>query len=214
MMSSTVERGCMKISVLILTHNRPELFVRCINSVIEANKLHPVDLEIIVNNDSMDIEEIHKDITSYQYEKYDDLSMVYLSLFKRASKDYIYYLEDDDVMSVDFFRILSEYDDDIFYFNYIPYTWHSHFVRSFKYTDGVYTKEGFLSQYNDHDFQFGQICFRKKCLDVDKFPTGNNMSNDFVIFKMISGSFRTINKFLFTQTTDGGDNISFRKKVV
>jgi len=202
----------MQISVLIPTHNRPALFERCIESVISAYERFPVELEILVNNDSNDIREVHSGITSYTYERYDDLSSIYLSLFNRATKEYVYILEDDDIMSPDFFEVLSVIDSDIFYFNYTPYKWHPHFIKFFKYTDRVCTKDEFLDGYDQHNFQFGQICFKRKCLDAREFPVGNVMSNDFEVFKKLRGSFTTVNKFLYTQTTDGGDNLSFRRK--
>ena len=48
----------MKLSILILTHNRPKLFKRCIKSVIK--NLPDFDIEILVNNDSNDIEEVYR----------------------------------------------------------------------------------------------------------------------------------------------------------
>ena len=55
----------MKLSILILTHNRPLLFERCINSVL--NNLPNYDIEILVNNDSNDITEIHNDKVNIYY---------------------------------------------------------------------------------------------------------------------------------------------------
>ena len=208
----------MKISVLILTHNRPELFQRCLKSLIHAyNKVDTytkgvLDLEIIVNNDSRDIEEVYTDHIKYQYVQSDNLSDIYRSLFERASGEYIYFLEDDDVLSVDFFHELSKCPEDILYFNYVPHEWQPSFVPFLEYTSrkGM-TKEEFLDGYDDEHFQFGQICFKKKCLDIKDFPTDNTLQNDFEIFKKLNGSFRTVPKFLYRQTTDGGDNISFRE---
>jgi glycosyltransferase involved in cell wall biosynthesis len=55
----------MKLSILILTHNRPILFKRCINSVL--NNLPNFDIEILVNNDSKDITEIYHDNVNIFY---------------------------------------------------------------------------------------------------------------------------------------------------
>ena len=200
----------MKISVLIPTHNRPQLFKRCIESVITAYKHYNVDLEILVNNDSRDIQELYSDLVQYEYNQSDDLSDIYRGLFGRASKEYVYFLEDDDIMSKEFFYEISRFKEDIFYFNYIPFEWHHHFISFFEYTGKKGTKEEFLDGYDDHNFQFGQICFKKECLDIKDFPTGNNVHNDFEVFRKLRGSFRTIPKFLYRQTIDGGDNISFR----
>lgn len=204
----------MKISVLIPTHNRPQLFERCITSVFDAFDKHPVDLQIIVNNDSHDIEEFeHGDIvTEYFYRKHDNLSDIYRLLFDRATGEYVYFLEDDDIMQPDFFKTLSEYNDDVFYFNYMPYRFTKSFVEFFKYTErhANDTKEQFLAGYDPFNFQFGQICFRKQSLPIEAFPTDNNLHNDFSIFVALNGTFRALPSFLYKQTTDGQDNISFK----
>lgn len=200
----------MKISVLIPTHNRPKLFKRCLESVLLANMHHKVDLEIIVNNDSNDIVEMVRDVATYHYEQSDNLSDIYKGLFEKATKEYVYFLEDDDIMDIRFFEILDNYNEDIFYFNYSPYNWNIEFVIFMRYANNDYDKETFLAKYDDHHFQFGQICFRKSCLDINSFPNDNNLHNDFKIFQRLNGSFRSINKILYSQTTDGGDNISFK----
>ena len=202
----------MKISILILTHKRPELFKRCINSVIAAYNKFPLknNVEILVNNDSNDIKEIYSNLPIiYSYNNY-NLGNLYFDLFKRANGEYVYFLEDDDYISEEFFEIFSQYNQDIMYFNYKPYKWIDHFAEFFKYTNNVYKdKEHFLQNYDPWNFQFSQICFKKKCLN--DFPIDDNLQNDFEIFKRLKGSFININKFIFTQSTDGGDNISFNK---
>ena len=45
----------MRLSILILSHNRPYLFRRCLESVLKQLQ---DDIEVIVNNDTQDIEEI------------------------------------------------------------------------------------------------------------------------------------------------------------
>lgn len=203
----------MKISVLIPTHNRPELFARCIESVFSAYEMFPVDLEIIVNNDSKDITEQKFsgiDI-KYFYEQNQNLSTIYKKLFEESSGEYVYFLEDDDIMMCTFFRELSKWSEDILYFNYIPYKITKNFIDYFKYTSGEFeSKEDFLANYDDFNYQFGQICFKKTCLQEGDFPTDNYIKNDFLIFKRLSGTFKNIDKYLYKQTIDGGDNISFK----
>jgi len=200
----------MKISVLILTHNRPQLFKRCLDSVTHAYRYWKTDLEVLVNNDSDDITELYHDTVTYSYNKSDNLSDLYRDLFERATGDYVYFLEDDDVMSIDFFYEVSKRQADIMYFNYIPHKWEQSMIGFFEYTNKKCTKDEFLDRYDDHHFQFSQIFFKKKCLDINQFPTDNNLHNDFKIFQRLKGSFVTIPKFLYRQTTDGGDNISFK----
>lgn len=49
----------MKLSILILTHKRPELFQRCLESALH---MLPENVEIIVNNDSNDIQKDRKSV--------------------------------------------------------------------------------------------------------------------------------------------------------
>ena len=203
----------MKISVLIPTHNRPKLFERCIQSVFSAFKFFPVELEILVNNDSNDIVEQSFDGINirYFYHRDTNISTIYKKLFCESGGEYVYFLEDDDIMAETFFQVLSEFDEDILYFNYVPYKITKNFIDFFKYTNNQFSsKEDFLLNYDDFNFQFGQICFRKKCLNLDEFPSDNYIKNDFLIFKSIKGTFKNIDKYLYRQTIDGGDNISFK----
>jgi len=175
---------------------------------------HKVELEIIVNNDSNDISEQNCDgiPITYLYERSQNLSDIYRLLYDKATKEYLYYLEDDDIMSENFFEELSQYNEDVFYFNYIPHKMSHSFIKFFGYTTthGTKTIAEFLSKYDSHHFQFCQICFKKKALDPNAFPTTNDLHNDYKIFSSLVGSFRAIPKCLYTQTTDGGDNISFK----
>ena len=202
----------MKISVLIPTHNRPELFKRCLNSVLVAKNLSDVDVEIVVNNDSCDITEMYSDVVRYYYKKSPNLSDIYRGLFERSTNEYVYFLEDDDIMNPNFFRILNKYDEDILYFNYRPYRWSAEFIRYMGYTKKLHDNlDDFLERYDDYYFQIGQMCFRKTCLDINDFPDDNCLQNDFKIFQRLKGSFRSIDDVLYTQTISGGDNISFKK---
>lgn len=204
----------MQISVLMPTHNRPKLFERCIQSVFDAYDKHPVDLEIIVNNDSNDITEKYKDGVNITYSYYKDYNIgnMYKMLFDKANNEYIYYLEDDDIMDVDFFYHLDQYNSDVYYFNYYPYKFNAGFLKYFNYVleHTNSTKEQFLESFDDHNFQFSQICFKKAALQESDFPLTNYLKNDFVIFTKLTGTFKALNLFLYKQTTDGQDNISFK----
>lgn len=83
----------MQMSILILTHKRPDLFNRCI---LSALKNIPNNIEIIVNNDSNDITEIPHPQVQYFYENPEHLSDKYKFILDKAKGEFIYYLEDDD----------------------------------------------------------------------------------------------------------------------
>jgi glycosyltransferase involved in cell wall biosynthesis len=207
----------MKLSICILTHNRPELFTRAINSILSN---HPdVDYEIRINNDSRDITEIPGDNIYYSYYKDKDLSNVYRYLFDSSVGEYIYYLEDDDYIHPTFFNNLNfEYD-----INYMLYTSVDHITyygpkqaikrqRLNRHLMNVTDYKTFIANFNDKYFQLGQILFRKDC--IEEFPSGNNLNNDYILFSEcinVNSTIKYIDRQLWTQTTDGKDNISFEE---
>ena len=81
----------MRLSVCILTHQRPKLFERCLQSV----KLVVPEAEVIVNNDSDDIEPDQRAL--YLYNK-GSLNSLYQSIFDTSSGSHIWFIEDDDVV--------------------------------------------------------------------------------------------------------------------
>ena len=207
----------MKLSVLILTHNRPGLFKRAINSVL--NNLPDYDIEILVNNDTADINEIYDNRVSihYQYFQHDDLSCVYKYLFDLATGEFIYYLEDDDYIKPNFFSNL-DLTADINFMEYVseplireigPY----HSFKKISKNRGIdHSNDArfFVERFNDEEFQLGQILFRRKLMG--KFPTGNSICNDYVLFQRVAmpgATFKYIYEQTWIQTTDGQDNISF-----
>jgi len=194
------------ISILILTHNRPKLFKRCIESVFKAYEKYPnYKIEILINNDTCDITEIfHKDIKiKYFYTKSNNLSKTYEYLFRKAKGNHIYFLEDDDYIVPYFFNKLN-LQKALHYMNFIEdnKSWNMDTINNFK-----------IETTNDR-FQFSQIMFRKKLLDIFEFPNTNELHNDWkifqTIFKKISAmDIKLVKDFMYVQTTDGNDNISF-----
>lgn len=180
----------MKLSILILTHNRPELFKRCINSVLR-NK--PENVEILVNNDSNDIEEL--DGATYFYNRSEDISDLYKFLFDKAKGEFIWFLEDDDYAVKKIYENIFVKQNTIF--RYVPFTGAKDYID-------FWNRNTF-----DYNFQLSQMVFRKKDLTI--FPTLNNLQNDLKIYKTVNANnqFIHINIPIYYQTTDGKDNISF-----
>lgn len=204
----------MKLSVLLLTHNRPKLFQRALKSILDI--LPDYDIEVLVNNDTRDIEEIKHKCVTYYYKTSNDLSDLYHYLYTKSKGEYIYYLEDDDYIRSNFFTSI-DFTKDINYMEYISRPLIEHYGplcslkkitvnRKFKSK----TSREFFELFDDTEFQLGQILFKK--ILVTKFPTGNYLNNDYKLFQNItkeSPSFRYISKQTWVQTTDGRDNISF-----
>lgn len=204
------------ITVCILTHNRPKLFDRCINSVLTANT-NGYNIEIVVNNDTCDItQQFHKNIQTRYFEFQDeDLSAIYKFLYDQSRGEYIFFLEDDDYIQPWFFsKIDTQYD-----INFIEYTSTSHLtlgpmkameIQRINRTIDTREPRMFVSQFNQTFFQLSQIAFRKNL--VKCFPTGNALNNDLKLFQHIcetANTLKYINHASWVQTTDGGDNISF-----
>jgi glycosyltransferase involved in cell wall biosynthesis len=207
------------ISILIPTHSRPLLFKRCISSVLSQTT--NIQYEILVNNDSCDIEEIYDDRIhiKYFYNKYSDLSLVYKCLFDAAKYPYIFYLEDDDYMLPNFFTHI-DFSVDINFCEYVslPHIQENTQIAlrnqkiNRKYSLCADAKT-FINDADTEYFQLSQLCAFRKSL-LNEFPTGNNIENDLLLFKNISknaSSFNYIPKKLWVQTTHGKDNISFDK---
>ena len=207
----------MKLSILILTHNRPNLFKRCINSILK--NLPNYDIEILVNNDSRDIKEIYDNNIkiSYYYKKRKKLTDIYKFLYEQSTGEYIFYLEDDDYIKSNFFKSLN-FNYDINFLNYLSKdiisnkknikTFYNRFFKKCKPLYKIHNLENFLSIFEPVDFQFSQIVFKKK--GIKYWPTEDNIFNDYKIFKSLElETIFYISKPLWVQTTDGKDNISF-----
>lgn len=79
-----------KLSVCILTHKRPALFARCLESVLRVCP----GAEVLVNNDSRDIE---PDGRAQYFFNAGPLNTLYQTLFEHSTGSHIWFLEDDDV---------------------------------------------------------------------------------------------------------------------
>lgn len=195
------------ISILILTHNRPALFERCLKSVLDQA---PADVEIMVNNDSNDIAEIADPRVQYFYNKFENLSLVYKFLLDQATKDYVYFLEDDDYLTPGFFK--QTLDADLIAGNYFPVFNHGHLHYSHIYNNHVISPVDFLLQLNHEALQLGQHIFKKDCIANFEFPMDSNIHNDIKIVTYAATNaqqVRTTRKIFYCQTADGKDNISF-----
>lgn len=176
------------LSILILTHNRPELFKRALNSVL---KLNLENVEILVNNDSSDISE-SKEYKLFRV-KSENLSEIYFNLFKNAKGKYIYFLEDDDYLLEGFKEFYNEVLEKDYDFGIAKYLKHN--LKPTKF--------------NKEDFQLSQVIFKK--IKITKFPFDNDIENDYKLY-INNKNDNTLesNKVIFKQTIDGKDNISFK----
>jgi len=199
----------MELSILILTHNRPELFKRCLESVLRQL---PPSVEVIVNNDSRDIEEIPHPQVRYYYEQFDNISAVYEFLLIIAKKEYVYYLEDDDYLVNDFFDMKLK--GDLIAGNYYPAPNTKNWFECIKlYRDCEYTDYNeFTEKLNFEHLQLSQFIFKRRTIRKFCFPMDNNVHNDInlVLYASANAScITTLSKVFYMQTIDGGDNISF-----
>lgn len=199
----------MKISILILTHNRPSLFNRCLNSVLsQVNET----VEIIVNNDSNDIQEIKHDQVKYHYQKFDNISLIYKFLLSESKGEYVYFLEDDDYLNQDFLNSI-DFNHDLIVGNYMPtYKPNYIFECMSMYKDSLISSNEFLSNLNIKRLELSQHIFKKSVIENFEFPMDNNIHNDIKLVSYAAKnvkSIRTHSKIFYYQTTDAKDNISF-----
>ena len=198
----------MHLSILILTHNRPKLFTRCLESVIA--QITP-GVEVLVNNDSCDIKEIDHPQVKYFYYASGSLCEKYKFLLEIAKGEYVYYLEDDDYLHKDF--LATKLDADLIVGNYCP-TYDTPNILTFMslYKDSQMTSDEFLDKLNTEHLQLSQHIYKRSCILDFEFPMDSNIHNDIkltVYAALQAKSIKTLNKVFYYQTIDGGDNISF-----
>lgn len=187
------------ISILILTHNRPKYFERCIGSVLRAlnNTKTNYNIEILVNNDSRDICELRANNIRYFYEKSDNLSDLYKLLFNESRGRFVYFLEDDDYILSKFF----DYINLDFSWNFLNFKLHE-----IKEAIEESRKKFDLPTHNTH-FQLSQLFFKKEC--ITQFPDGNALDNDWKLLEQLREyDCCLVPQYMFVQTKDAGDNIS------
>lgn len=198
----------MRLSILIPTHRRPELFKRCLESVI---KQLPDDVQVVVNNDSADICEIDHPNVIYWYRQYDSLSEVYQFLLSRASGEYVYFLEDDDYLYDGFFD--TKLDCDLICGNYLPTYKPSHILDYIgHYKNTMLTFDEFCNHMSLWHLQLSQFIFKRAHIESFDFVPDNNVHNDIRLALHAAKHAKTIKsvaRTFFHQTVDGGDNISF-----
>ena len=199
----------MKLSILIPTHNRPLLFERCLNSVLsQINE----NVEIIVNNDSSDIQEIEHKQVKYYYKKFENLSLIYKFLLNQSKGEYVYYLEDDDHLTEDFLKSLT-FEYDMIVGNYMP-TYKPKYIFECisMYKDSIMDSQDFMKNLNIRRLELSQHIFKKNTIEDFQFPMDNNIHNDIKLVLHAAKKSKTIktsSKIFYYQTTDGKDNISF-----
>ena len=194
-----------KLSILLLTHNRPKLFERALDAIIK--QLRP-EIEVIVNNDSDDIVEIEHPQVEYHYKKFQHLTGIYKFLYDISSGEYIYFAEDDDYITSDFIEsIWNELSSDVVIGNYNPV-----FNPDFKIDAMSYVLN---SHMNEFLLQLSQHIFKKDSIRDFDWPMDSDIHNDILLVKhaLKNNNYKLINKVFFYQTDDGGDNVSFPETI-
>jgi len=200
----------MHLSILILTHNRPKLFIRCLESVL--SQITP-NAEVIVNNDTNDITEIKHPQVTYHYNKFSSLCEIYKFLLEKAVGNYVYFLEDDDYIASGFFDI--ELSADLIAGNYFP-TYAPNKLLDYLtlWNTKTLTPAEFVSNINEEHLQLSQHIFKREKILKFEFKMDSDIHNDIRLVRYAasqSTSIQTLNKVFYYQTIDGGDNISFPK---
>ena len=222
-----------KINVLLLTHNRPEMFKECLKSFMASYDELPfhrrqcIQLTVLCDDGSISSEDCPEMATFIDAKETSDISNNYKTLFESAisqGSDYSYYLEDDDLLfkhSLDLMLDAIRSDRPIYLFQYkmcqtlreklsnveifkqLKITSFS----DFKHYSNI-SKEKFIESYNDEHFQLGMLLFKTDELSLDNFPKGRIMYNDYQLFKNVNGRVQLIFTEIFQQRFSHGTNIS------
>lgn len=207
----------MKLSILIPTHNRPKLFTHCIKTALLAIKSTDYQCEIIVNNDSSDIDHVYDSVVPIQYLEYKSpkLTDIYEKLYNVATGEYVCYLEDDDYYMRHMLKDIN-FNHDMYMTEYVSEplmrelgmvgAMNRLFVNRKIKCD---TPAKYLSQFDNRDFQLGQVIFKRTAVS---FPENDHINNDIILIRRVAEHLKTIKYlkgFRWVQTTNGNDNISF-----
>jgi hypothetical protein len=168
-------------------------------------------VEIIVNNDSCDIEEIVHPQVTYHYYNPNSLCEIYKFLLDQSQGEYVYFLEDDDYLTRDF--LSTELDADLIAGNYYPtYKTTDILISMTMYKDAQLTGQQFIANLNTENLQLSQHIYTRSHIADFDFPMDSNIHNDIRLTLHAAAKAKvihTLNKVFFYQSTDGGDNISF-----
>ena len=176
----------MKLSILIPTHNRPKLFTHCIKTALLAIKSTDYQCEIIVNNDSSDIDHVYDSVVPIQYLEYKSpkLTDIYEKLYNVATGEYVCYLEDDDYYMRHMLKDIN-FNHDMYMTEYVSEplmrelgmvgAMNRLFVNRKIKCD---TPAKYLSQFDNRDFQLGQVIFKRTAVS---FPENDHINNDIIL---------------------------------
>lgn len=207
----------MKLSILIPTHNRPKLFAHCIQTALFAIRETGHQCEILVNNDTCDIDRVYDASISVRYYEFKSskLTDIYERLYDEATGEYVCYLEDDDYYMRHMFNGI-EFVHDMYITEYAsePLMKGASMVNAIRRLTAnrnieCNTPTQYLSQFDGRDFQLGQVIFKKTQVT---FPETDHINNDIILIKRVAEKLKTIKYmkgFRWVQTTNGNDNISF-----
>jgi len=212
-----------KVSILIPTHNRPNNVKRAITSALNQNIK---DVEIIVRNDSdtnilYPINWIRKNVDLYYEEEAKGFDYAYVSLIKKATGKYIYYLEDDDYLvnkdilkkCVDMMEKNNKINASIFksstkLTDYILY-------KNKQVKNRVIKSSQMFEMFPDIsiDFQLGQVFFRKELVKdiILEEDYGSEVNTDASIFLKLclQGGYIALLDEIGFIITIGKDNLSW-----
>lgn len=210
----------MSLDILILTHNRPHLFTRCIDSVLNQTRTD-VQVNVYVNNDTSDITEVYDDRFNikYTYNRFEELSDIYRHLYNNSVGDYVLFLEDDDYLHKEYLEHIT-FAHDVYFTNYISMPiLNTKGIKSISttYQPRKLTECSNLSEFRVgmkyRYFQMSQMLFRRKVAKefYERGTIPSTLDYDAKLLNSFPGesTIKYLYKTLWVQTTDGQDNVSF-----
>ena len=195
------------ISILI-PYSRPNKIRECIESI----KSSRVSLSEVVVGDTLgdfepkNFDDLGLNIVVLRFTE-SDISNVYKGLVTNSTGEYIYFLEDDDLLMPPFtsaFRVIKESKSDLGICNYFGYEGLQMDFCQTRQADFEDFKKSFPHY---KKFQLGRIIIKKSL--IQKFPKNNNLLNDWHLFAHLSPKrFLILPYSIYKQRVDD-TNISF-----
>jgi len=191
-------------------------FINSINSILSKQFCFDKEIILCFNNNELLNEEnilLMNELNIKWFINEENWGSSYLKLYNKASMEYVYFLEDDDILLTNFSFLKNQY----LKYDYFLGLYYPHKNMSFNDVFSIKKNEYFnicnhsklFKKYDTpeklDDFQLGQLLIKKDVIKT--IPKSDNKYNDYFLFKDNSGNIKNIKEYFYKQGYDG-TNIS------
>lgn len=180
----------IKLSILILTHNRPKLLEKAVESVARGDIR---DVEVVILNTGEPFNPPDKWKVDYYYNPRLELTESYEFLIQKAKGEYSVFLEDDDrlIFNTIWDNILR-YEHDLYLFNnYVNDEIGHKFVTTKIWSDQEFNSRELLQKIpkidSNGEYHLGQLVFKTDLAQAIEFPDSNCIGMDeYFLYKLLT----------------------------